>query len=337
MPHSGGGGSHSGGSHSGSSSSSYGHSSSSNYTFRTSNNYFNGARKYVRYSSKGTPEILYSNEPNLDIPRKSKFTGATLGLSIPFILIGVVEYAVIIFLLLGIKINTPISMPYDNDVAIYDEYDMVSEKDEESLKEALEEFKKKTGVVPIVEFTVNSMLDGYGLTQSYAYDKYLEYCSDEKHFLLVYSYENSIVNEDFNEFYWETMWGDDTTKAIGYYGEQIMANKLEIAFMDANGKEVPVYMEDAIREATEELCNGITFTGCNLSQIPLFLFLLFHGGIFGIVGIFLLVNDVKLYKQSQSTYEINDEVISKNCEYCGNVYYPGTISKCINCGAPLDL
>lgn len=343
MPHSGGGGSHSGGGHHGGSHHSSGSRTSSGSNIRISDTPFTGCHTYAVYDKTGASRLVYTNKSNYRAEMtKSDLVFPSIFGAV-FMLPGVIEFIVLICILVscfhvGVR-ATKLPSYVDSDVCIIDTYDLVSAEEEAELKETLEDFRDKTGIIPAVEFTTDEfwMQDYYDM-ESFAYNEYVCNFYDEYHLLIVYSYGEENQDTGFNEFHWESMWGDDLGKTAKTSDEDYLADRIQANLSRANGEGVA----EAIGTSFKEFFVRLDSTGFRIEddQIFLCLFMVVHGGIFFAIGLGVLLSSVKKYKKSKEkgeiTYKINGEVEILKCEYCGTTYYRGTIGNCPNCGAPLS-
>ena len=97
----------------------------------------------------------------------------------------------------------------DDTVYIYDDYDYITDAQEQELIETLEDFRNKTGVIPSVEVTQDDYwMRNYTSMENFAYDEYVSRFDDEYHLLIVYSFGYEDTSTGFNEFHWHVMWGD---------------------------------------------------------------------------------------------------------------------------------
>lgn len=340
MPHSGGGGSHSGGG-GGSHSSGGGGSHSGGRTYNTSKTPFKGSKPYVVYGSNGRHKVIYTDAPHY----REEFTKGQLifsiMFSIPFIVPG---FTVLIWALYSLLSSitfglykTPIPQNIDSQIVIMDDYDRLSFSEEESLKQVLTEFRDRTGVIPSIEITEDFAWydDFYGNTEQFAYDEYVNNFYDENHLLIVYSFSTENEVTGFNEFYWHTMWGDDLNRTIKPNDEEFLADELQKEFSRANGQNVSIAIENAVKSLKYRLENRkITVDGM---AIPAG-FMIIWGFFFLMGGIGMLTSSFEQYKKGKDkiTIKIEGEPVLLKCEYCGVSYYKGTIGTCLSCGAPLE-
>lgn len=340
MPHSGGGGSHSGGSHGGG-----GHSSSSGgggSSTRVSNTPFAGGHAYAVYDRHGHSRIVYANTTNYHAEMTKGNMIASVVFGSVFMLPGAIELIalIVIFLSLfhiGVR-KTEIPDYVDQSVYIYDTQDLVTSQEEEELCKTLEQFRDDTGIIPAVEFTEDAMWSfDYTDMEAFAYNEYVCRFSDEHHLLIVYSFGDVNSLTGFNEFHWESMWGDDLSKTASASDENFLKDAIQRNLTVANGTEVASAIGLSFEELYENLnTKGFRFDG---EKLFLILFFLVHGGAFFGVGLGLVLSTIKSYKKSQEsgekTYRINGEPEIMTCAYCDTTYYKGTIGNCHNCGAPL--
>lgn len=338
MPHSGGGGSHSGGGHSGG-----GHSSGGGSSTRVSSTPFKGAHAYAIYDRHGNSKLVYANSSNYhaEMTKKDLITNTIFGGV--FMLPGVIELIIILFLFasffhFGVK-KTEIPSYVDSTVYVYDTQDYVSEQEEKDLAKKLETFRDETGIIPAVEFTEDAMWNyDYVDMESFAYNEYVNKFSDEHHLLIVYSFGAKNNDTGFEEFHWESMWGDDLSKTASSGDEKYLADKMQANLTVANGEGVAAAIADSFDLLYERL-NEKGFRP-DFEMLLMILFLFVHGGIFFGAGLAIALSARKQYKKSQEsgekTYRITGEPQLMKCDYCGTTYYKGTIGNCHNCGAPLS-
>ena len=307
MPHSSGGGSHGGGSHHSSSSHSSSHRSSSgggSSRIRTSHTYFPGARRFVYYRN-GVPNYVYSDTDLSKGPSKLRFLMLSL-------------------------------------IHIQDDAQVLG--DTTKLGDALEDFFNTTGISPAVMTVYNSdWEDNYTDLEKYAYELYVNRFYDEKHWLIVYSQPKD-PDDEFNNWYWEGMQGDDTDSIITSSVAYDFTNDLHKRLLVEGTK---------VNDAITDSFNALT---------PTVMKFRFEGETFGI-GIFMLLfvgfhaffmvffrPDANKYKGAkevpldgyyappQQTAPQPQSVVMKqaSCEYCGGVYTVGSCNACPHCGAPIQ-
>lgn len=215
MAHSGGGGSHGGGSHGGSHS--RGRSSSS---AKRSKNYFFGAYRHRYIDRKGITRTYYSSSDKVNRP--------SLG---QILLFPIVMIAFVIFIAIA-DINDLVSRPMKltdtvaEEVRVEDTIDCFTDEEERILEATLEEYFQETGVNAKVYTASNrDWKNNYISMENYAMEQYYALCKDEKHCLIVYSTE--ITSDNWDDWNFETVYGDDTTQPIGPMKEEYMLKQLQ--------------------------------------------------------------------------------------------------------------
>ena len=216
MPHSSGGGSHSGGRHSG-------HSHSGSGASRTKRSTaFKGATKYVYYVNR-KPEIVYAD---YDISREKPAGLANA------IIVYVIFLIFCAFLLL-FSWHNPEKLDtrgIDTQILILDDENLIENK--EGLQKSLKAFFNETGIIPAVK-TLNheDWNQNYYFLEDYAYHLYKELFKDEKHWLIVYSadpdFSDPDLSDDFDNWQWEGMQGNDTDPIIAEEEQEIFNSTLQ--------------------------------------------------------------------------------------------------------------
>jgi len=318
MPHSSGGGSHGGGGHGGSSGGGGGSSG------RSSRTYFAGAKTYVRYDhATRTPVITYANYD---------MTQSTLpGIIVISVMFGPMILLMWLALLIAsfhlpFRLNTD----YDTEIVIDDQIDVMSDSEEENLNKTLKKFFKETGITPAVVTVYNEVWEeDYDKLEDYAYDLYLQSFKDEKHWLIVYS-QPVYPDDDFNDWYWEGMQGNDTDSILTTKETDIFNKRLQKDLV--KGSVTP---GKAINNAFKELTPHVMDFYVN--WLMLIIGSLFVGGM--TAGFVLLILSlVRKEKQIKSTFKCEETVISQaKCDYCGGVYIVGHHANCPYCQAALPL
>lgn len=335
MPHSSGGGSHGGGSHSSSSHSSSHHSSSggSSSRVRTSRTYFPGARRFVYYRN-GVPNYVYSDTDLSKGPSKLRFL--LLIVYIPFVL------SAVLMLVSAFSMPKKLKVDYNSQIVVQDNAHVLVNTSK--LNDALEDFFNTTGIAPAVMTVYNSdWEDNYTNLEKYAYELYVNNFYDEKHWLIVYSQPED-PDDEFNNWYWEGMQGDDTDDII----------TSSVAYDFTNDLHKRLLIEGtSVNDAITDSFNALTPTVMSFK---------FEGEMFGI-GLFILIfvcfhaffmvffrpgankykgaKEVPLdnyYAPPQQAAPQPQSVTMKqaSCEYCGGVYTVGSCNACPHCGAPIQ-
>ena len=314
MPHSSGGGSHGGGSHSGSGFSSSSSSSGGSSAKHIKHTSFPGARRYVYYENY-RPVYVYAD---YDI-RKETASGKVWSI------IGSAINLLFGIMLLAMCDDKPQKMDtspsYSCEIVDYagviDDTDMV--------QSAIDDFYDETGI-PVEVMTVNNedWQGSYSKLEGFAYDMYLSEFDDEEHWLIVYS-EPILPDEDFNDWYWQGMQGDDTDYILTADKTDDF-NDLMQKYLTANSRHtVSTAIAAAFDETTPDIMEGqiewiFVFWGSLLSGI----------GVYEIYK--TLTTNKKVFRSAVKCPKNSKE---DTCEYCGNVYVIGTCNECPHCGAPL--
>ncbi|MCF0107419.1 MAG: hypothetical protein HUJ59_00175 [Bacilli bacterium] len=300
MPHSGGGGSSGGGYHGGSSS---GTSSGQ----RISNKPFKGSHRYVYYYHSRA-YYYYSDKPA--ITKKSDLI-YILFFGLLFIVGSVFLIIRSFFTPTKIK-NTEIYANY-----IFDNAEVI--EDEDRLLNTLNEFKDITGVPVTIATFYND--DWIGSFEDYLYDYYVDKYNDEYHLVVGYS-----VNKDnSNDWYFETMFGDDTGKVIGSDREEIFSKSIYNQ-LAKDGLSFETAIKTEIDSAKEYVMVPYTIYGTLVAGIII-------GSITtGALTYYLLTFKKRLKRNG--AYEVSESAKEYTCAFCGNKYLASSsLTKCPHCGA----
>ena len=327
MPHSSGGGSHGGGSHHSSSHHSSSHRSGSGSSapvrhVRTS--YFAGSKRYV-YMRGSTPHYIYAD---YDVTkRRSPLRYFILLFYLPFIFV------------LSVMARSAIIPPkklyadYNTSIVVKDNINVIS--DMSGLKRSLQAFYDKTGISPAV-FTVKNedWQNNYSSLENYAYDLYVNAFPDEKHWLIVYS-QPEHPNRSFNDWYWEGMQGDDTSDIITSEKADVFNAKLQ-RYLSEDSKSVSQAISLAFDETTPNIMKRSIDGG-------MIMMLLVFGGFICLHAYLMVFHDPnRKYRNAIECPEENQsdtvrQNVTETCPYCGNVYVRGSVSRCPNCQALLEI
>lgn len=245
----------------------------------------------------------------------------------------------VLMFIIGLNVTdrfTPTHYPKktDDTVIVYDDFDYLSDSEENELLAVLGDFRDKTGVIPSVELTNDDYLSqNYGNMENFAFVEYVTHFKDEYHLLIVYSYGHTDEETGFNEFCWHVMWGDDLGKTITYSDEEFLGDTLQKEFESANGQNVSAAIVDSLNILYDRLINKTVNVGGY--------FMAAFGAIIVSMGIWGAICEVKAYMKSKEmgevTYLIEGDPIKKTCKHCGCMYYEGTINLCLQCGTPVNL
>ena len=259
-------------------------------------------------------------------------------------LIFYVPFVLAAFLMIFTSFGIPekLKVDYNSQIVIQDDANVLG--DTTKLSDALEDFFNTTGISPAVITVYNSdWEDNYTDLEKYAYELYVNRFYDEKHWLIVYSQPKD-PDDEFNNWYWEGMQGDDTDSIITSSVAYDFTNDLHKRLLVEGTK---------VNDAITDSFNALT---------PTVMKFRFEGETFGI-GIFMLLfvcihaffmvffrPDAKKYKGAkevplddnyippQQTAPQPQSVVMKqaSCEYCGGVYTVGSCNVCPHCGAPIQ-
>ena len=342
MPHSGGGGSHSGGSHSSGGGSHSSGSGGGGRSYRHSSRPFSGSRAYVIYNRMGQSRVVYTHQPNYH----EEMTKGMYIMSLIFGAFFLVPGAITILAGLGMLISsfsfgyhkTTLPGSVDQSITILDEAQHLSVSETATLEQSLTDFRDHTGIIPAIEFTEDaSWQQDYTDMESFAYNEYICHFDDEYHLLITYGYGAENTGTGFQEFHYETMWGDDLGKTAGEKDEEKLRNLLQKELARANGTEVGSAMSRVFDDYLAYYeAKGF---GVDVDRLLPAVFMCIWGLLFGGGGVTIILSARKQYQKSQEegvkTYKINGTPKILYCAYCGSNYYAGTIGTCPHCGAPL--
>ncbi len=318
MPHSSGGGSHGGGSHGGSHHSSGSRGGSSR---RVRSSYFPGARRFCYYSHH-RPVYVYADH---DITQT--FSPANL-----IMILFYIPFFIGIFAMFGSAVHHPKKLAdnYDTSIVIQDELGVID--NQAMLQETLGQFYQKTGVTPaVVTVTNDEWLGKYDDLENFAYDKYVNLFDDEKHWLIVYSQPAGTAaigrSDDFVDWYWEGMQGDDTDDIITEKKADVFTNNLQKYLTARSRYSVGMAVNTAFNDITPSIMDTEIIWGEIFMGLGMLAFIALHMCI-------MLGLTPKARKYRKAT-EIPQTAKEDTCEYCGGVYVIGTCIKCPHCGAPI--
>ena len=215
MARSSGGGSRSGGSRGSRSRSSlrnslrYGKSGRLDFKYKYSRSPKPGYTRFILHSKlRKCASFIYCNY-NPAYNRKIKFTGDDIIILFVFLLF----LACCVWMFIStVYVPKPLSKtenPHDQ-ITIIDNIDVID--DEIILAEKLSYFYEKTGVTPaIITIPHSDWEDDYKSLENYALELYYAHFDDECHWLIVYS---EPVDQEFNDWHWEGIIGDDALRVI---------------------------------------------------------------------------------------------------------------------------
>ena len=315
MPHSSGGGSHGGGHHSGS----RGSSGSADLnmfkhfrTVRVSRHDYGSPYRYVYYRNHKM-HCVYANEDVKDRPLFSSAGAVVVSLIVLAILV-----CVWASVLSGKK---PLKQDYNNTIMIEDNLGVI--KDENALRSSLGNFRTVTGITPAVLTVNDSDWKNSGKSlEKYAYDRYVNAFSDEKHWLIVYSLPDN-VNSDFVDWSWEGMQGDDTDLII----TERVAEDFNKEFHDSLVRENTV--EKSLIGAFD-MTAGKCMKGVAVNDdILIFIVVISYFAVYFCV--YILKPDLSSIKYRHMA-EVPLNSVAVTCDYCGGQYMSRTVQNCPHCG-----
>lgn len=341
MARSSGGGSRSGGSHS-----SGGHSSYSSHSHSHSGGSRSGGKLYIcvkspkagcsKYSyidRHGQTQYIWCNYNPAEKEKKSVF--ATI-----FLLICYIPFLFVAFLLIlgSITIPRPLTKeenPYSS-ILIEDNIGVIENREE--LTQELSSFYEKTGVTPaIITVSHEKWIDCYNNLQLYAIDLYYQKFTDECHWLIVYS---EPTTEEYNDWAWEGIIGDDTEKSISNSNCERLTKTLQNNLYRNNGVGTAITNAFAVVAENNkvEIDTPLLIMGC----IP-FLYIGYHIiCLFGGFGKRKYYENAVLVEAPATTSAVPSEMVNEKkptvvkCDYCGGTYRSDEMYACPHCGGPVN-
>lgn len=217
---------------------------------------------------------------------------------------------------------------------IEDKIDKFTPEEEEKLLEVMNAFKQKTGITPYVMTVTNEEweMDYIFSLERYAFDLYVNKFRDEAHWLLVYS-EPEEITDDFVNWYWEGMQGDDTDPIIT---EKIADRHTQILHKNllANTR---YSVAEAIQDAFEQIMPDLMKPGITSETISVLTSMLSFLVMFFLFGLVYLRPMKPDKKRTDGFIPCPDQAEAKEivCDYCQGVYIHGTVTSCPHCGAPV--
>ncbi|MCR5349002.1 MAG: hypothetical protein K6E59_05305 [Bacilli bacterium] len=311
MPHSSGGGSSGGGSHGGS-------GGSGAPATRTSSRPFPGAHCYVYYDRFGNGRTLYTNADPKTARKQSITSLIVLGIAT------LVPAAVIP--MAGFHNPHKIDTGYSSTLRIEDGLDVLTQAEEDGLKDTFRLFYERSGVTPAFVSIHNDLWKGhYSSLEGYAYDKYLSMFQDESHWLLVYA------ADDGNKTNWafEGMQGNDTDPALTVRTTTTF-NQEAVNYLNGTYSVGESFLHafasvgDTMMESYFEVDRGVWIFCAIWEAITLTLF---------VTTLVKTIQEAPL----KTAKRFDGEIITRKCPYCGHEYFQGTVDRCPSCQAPVPL
>ena len=246
-------------------------SSGSGPSRRIRTGYFPGATRY-RYYHRHKPRYVYAN---YDIRKgRSPLRLLMLLFYIPFF-IAIVGMASETF-----RVPQRLSTDYDTSLVISDYINVLG--DTKALENSMMNFYDETGITPAVFTVYNEDWQNYSSLENYSYDLYVNAFDDEKHWLIVYSQPQE-PDENFNDWYWEGMQGDDTSDILTSAKADGFNSDLQRYLTDKS-----ISVADAISRAFDNLTPKIMKKSVDTSMLFPFLF---FGGFILIHAYFMVFHD----------------------------------------------
>lgn len=226
---------------------------------------------------------------------------------------------------MAVKKPKPLETNYNTASVIKDAAHLLDLDEIDDLYMTFNEFRYKTGITPAF-VTVNHELwqEHYSSLEKYAYDLYVNNFEDERHWLIVYSEPENVAEGEFNDWSWEGMQGNDTDDILTPAMTKTFNETLYKYLLARSRYTVGQAANMALEEIIPLLMQTQFFW-------PVLIFSVVITG-FAFMHMVLMLDLFSKYRGAKPCDEI---VVGRNCEYCGSLYYPGTVSKCPNCGAPL--
>lgn len=244
------------------------------------------------------------------------------------------------------RVPQRLSTDYDTSLVISDYINVLG--DTKALENSMMAFYDETGITPAV-FTVynEDWQDNYSSLENYSYDLYVNAFDDEKHWLIVYSQPQE-PDENFNDWYWEGMQGDDTSDILTSAKADGFNSDLQRYLTDKS-----ISVADAISRAFDNLTPKIMKKSVDTSMLFPFLF---FGGFILIHAYFMVFHDPsRKYRNAevcpenapvgaQSRSVQTEQTVQppapaaheESCPYCGGSYVPGRDKRCPYCQSLLD-
>lgn len=275
--------------------------------------------KFVYYKDKNHPRFYWAKEKvNYEkIEKDYKFRRYLFVLSIIFSL----------FLIrISFYIPTKIQEAANTNCIIKDTLDCLNDKEEEILISKMNKFRNKTGITPaLITVYDGDWFHNYHSLDLFCSEKYKELFSDERHFLIVYSFNN-------NNTY-------SSKKVSIYIGEEckslIDSEKATKFLEDMNGeiKDNPYfYIRDALEKYLDLFYKDLIWIKLQ-SILPLIIAVLLP------IGMYFYFYEMKYKKDKYKDIkysvlcDIDDnDILEGICLDCGGVYIFDVHNICPHCG-----
>ncbi len=201
----------------------------------------------------------------------------------------------------------------------------MSAYDEGMLKNYLTEFQSKTGITPaVVTDNTSVWQEQYPTLERYAYYLYLSKFSDEKHWLIVYT------TDDSSEFYWEGMQGDDTD---GIISEQIADRFTAVVHSELSDREHHTVAE-SIADGFSSIEKESMKWSVNFANSGYLFFFMILWCSKPVYMLFVYIR-TRILAKGYRCPDDYDEPPVDICSYCGNEYVRNIHTNCPYCGKPI--
>ena len=331
MAHSSGGGSHGGGTHSGNRSQNYSNRNSHSFrrsysgnlfdSVRISNHHFLGASEYVYYDQHGDYHYIYADcipdKPDLVITIILSFVIMIIGFSLVWLMLDI-----------GLFVPQPISISsYESGVYLESSIDI---GDESTTFYAMQGMLETTGVSPAVEVVEDADWNAnYTNLETFAFSEYYRLFDDESHWLVIISYPNEIADDDFVDWKWEGIIGDDCESVINSETEDYFTLTMQKYLL----RSKQTSLGDSLALAYKEFTASALKTQYDITFLAISL-------IFVLLTIMLIVLVIRKYIKEMNCYKaikVPKGATMQKCIYCDRPYVVGTTLVCPGCGAPLNI
>lgn len=315
MAHSGGGGSHGGGSHGGS------HGSGKSSRSRT---YFPGSYHHSYINRRGRRVSYYSRYAKVSRPSVFGIIFSSLFLA-AFTFVFMIASVATSFYIPGKVKDTIPDMQY-----VVDEADFLTDSEEQELNQVLHAYYEKTGINPCVYLVEpQAWKHQYANLENFGFAYFYSAFQDEKHYLVVYSDE--VKENGWHDWYYETIVGDDTTKALGPMGEEYMNNKLQSSLKKMELKDALVYSFERLTTYS-----GRFHIHPRIFMVIGILIILVGGAAFAMIKQFIDETDEYRYSLGHADTVKNPLEYHMICPQCGKKH-PDLADVCDTCGTSLKM
>lgn len=296
-----------------------------------------GCKKYRYFDKQGKEQFIYCNyDPNPDNRKKSNRVGEIIfKVFLSFFYLPFFIATIAMFATCAIPYDVPLTKEQNPNslIYIYDTIDVIENTDE--LRNSLTAFYQKTGVTPaVLTVSHDEWEDYYYSMKEYALEQYYKRFSDETHWLIVYS---EPVGEDFNDWAWEGIIGDDTVSAISDQRCEQLTDLMQKNLY--RGVGVGRAITDTFNTVAESYKTRYDLSML-LPALIMGVFVTFHYSVMiGAIGRKKYYKGAELVDKTVISAEqeepllnflLNSRVIK--CDYCGSTYNQKESYSCPHCG-----